>query len=93
MRKISPRKITIKLIQAIHPNHFAFHAGKSGALFAKAGTLVTVFEKSASKPKQNLDVNGFSTHVCTSVDYPTGSNIHQFRHWMQPKRSTRLCVK
>ena len=56
MRKNCQQKITMTLIQTMHPIYFAFHVGKQGVRSSEIGALAPVFEKSDTvpQPKPNL---------------------------------------
>ena len=47
-------KVTMTLIEIIHPNCITLHAGKQGTHFAKIGALTPMFKKSTTEPKPNL---------------------------------------
>ena len=53
-KKKCPRKITIILIQKVHPNYIALHGGKQGTPSTEGKALFPVFEKSETESKPNL---------------------------------------
>ena len=61
--KNSQQKISMILIQTVYPNDITLHVEKQRACSAEAENLASVFKKSATEPKPNL--NRLS-HKCVS---------------------------